>query len=491
MGRLAVILGSNALGPGGEEIAAAAAEHGAAILQRHGGPMSPTSSPTRSTTQANLRSAGRAGLRPGAGDRLGRLARAELASAASSAPTTSSPFSSASRSSPTPARAQRPGLRPALARRSDRGLGGGRPGAARRRRLLADDRPALRDAGGDPPDRRPRRRGRDDAGLRVHRRRRAGTALRGALRRRQPRQRDRARARSASPSSRPTAPPTPPACATAWRRCCRGSVPSGGERAHLSHVHSDRRGAVPSTAQRGRDAALRCEGGTIAAIGPDVGAEPGRRDDRRRPVRRWSPPLVNGHTHAAMTLFRGYGGDLPLMPWLEELIWPVEAKLEAEDVYWGDAARLRGDDPHRHRPASGTCTGSPRRRREPSPTPASGRRSGRRSSTPTATPSGCARSRHARASSELAELGPAGLPRARPARDLHRQRGARCAGSPSSGPSASVPIQIHLSETAQEVEDCIAAHGVRPAAYLDRLGMLERAHRARPRRLARSARSWR
>jgi 5'-methylthioadenosine phosphorylase len=35
MGRLAVVLGSNALGPGGEEIAAAAAEHGAAIVQRH------------------------------------------------------------------------------------------------------------------------------------------------------------------------------------------------------------------------------------------------------------------------------------------------------------------------------------------------------------------------------------------------------------------------------------------------------------------------
>jgi 5'-methylthioadenosine phosphorylase len=36
MGRLAVILGSNALGPGGEEISAAAAEHGAAVVQRHG-----------------------------------------------------------------------------------------------------------------------------------------------------------------------------------------------------------------------------------------------------------------------------------------------------------------------------------------------------------------------------------------------------------------------------------------------------------------------
>jgi 5'-methylthioadenosine phosphorylase len=36
MGRLAVMLGSNALGPGGEAVAAAAAEHGAAIVQRHG-----------------------------------------------------------------------------------------------------------------------------------------------------------------------------------------------------------------------------------------------------------------------------------------------------------------------------------------------------------------------------------------------------------------------------------------------------------------------
>jgi 5-methylthioadenosine/S-adenosylhomocysteine deaminase len=40
------------------------------------------------------------------------------------------------------------------------------------------------------------------------------------------------------------------------------------------------------------------------------------------------------------------------------------------------------------------------------------------------------------------------------------------------GAEHQVPIQIHLSETAQEVEECIAAHGLRPAAYLDSLGML-------------------
>ncbi len=47
------------------------------------------------------------------------------------------------------------------------------------------------------------------------------------------------------------------------------------------------------------------------------------------------PGLVNMHTHSAMTLFRGFGDDMPLMAWLEEKIWPNEAKLTHEDVYWG------------------------------------------------------------------------------------------------------------------------------------------------------------
>jgi 5-methylthioadenosine/S-adenosylhomocysteine deaminase len=47
------------------------------------------------------------------------------------------------------------------------------------------------------------------------------------------------------------------------------------------------------------------------------------------------PGLTNGHTHAAMTLMRGYADDMPLMPWLQEKIWPLEQKLTEEDVYWG------------------------------------------------------------------------------------------------------------------------------------------------------------
>ena len=45
------------------------------------------------------------------------------------------------------------------------------------------------------------------------------------------------------------------------------------------------------------------------------------------------PGLVNIHTHAAMSCFRGLADDLPLMQWLQEYIFPREAKLTGELVY--------------------------------------------------------------------------------------------------------------------------------------------------------------
>ncbi len=47
------------------------------------------------------------------------------------------------------------------------------------------------------------------------------------------------------------------------------------------------------------------------------------------------PGFVNAHTHAAMTLFRGYAEDMPLMEWLEKKIWPLEKKLKEKHVYAG------------------------------------------------------------------------------------------------------------------------------------------------------------
>ena len=47
------------------------------------------------------------------------------------------------------------------------------------------------------------------------------------------------------------------------------------------------------------------------------------------------PGLINTHTHAAMTLFRGIADDLPLMDWLHNHIFPAEAKLTPHWVYTG------------------------------------------------------------------------------------------------------------------------------------------------------------
>ncbi|MDN5301316.1 MAG: 5-methylthioadenosine/S-adenosylhomocysteine deaminase [Thermoanaerobacteraceae bacterium] len=47
------------------------------------------------------------------------------------------------------------------------------------------------------------------------------------------------------------------------------------------------------------------------------------------------PGLIDGHTHIAMSLFRNYADDLPLMEWLKTRIWLLEEKLTAQDVYWG------------------------------------------------------------------------------------------------------------------------------------------------------------
>ena len=44
------------------------------------------------------------------------------------------------------------------------------------------------------------------------------------------------------------------------------------------------------------------------------------------------PAFYNGHTHAAMTLLRGYADDMPLQKWLQEYIWPFEAKLCGDDI---------------------------------------------------------------------------------------------------------------------------------------------------------------
>jgi 5-methylthioadenosine/S-adenosylhomocysteine deaminase len=218
----------------------------------------------------------------------------------------------------------------------------------------------------------------------------------------------------------------------------------------------------------GAPVAVRCIDGTIAALGPDVAPEPG---DELLDAAGMAlcPGLVNGHTHAAMTLLRGVGDDLPLMEWLRTRIWPAEARLNADDVYWGTrlaavemlrSGTLHFVDMYWHAPAAARAAADVGIR---------------------ATIAGVlidtgagVESRRDDARRTLAEV--AGVDaRVRPCLGPH----AIYTVGPDdlrwvaeTAAEHDVPVHIHLSETRREVEDCIDAHGMRPVPYLDSLGLL-------------------
>ncbi len=76
------------------------------------------------------------------------------------------------------------------------------------------------------------------------------------------------------------------------------------------------------------DHALVVRGGRIAAIMPREAAEEAFPSASllERPTHVLLPGLVNAHTHAAMTLLRGFADDLPLETWLHDHVWPAEAR---------------------------------------------------------------------------------------------------------------------------------------------------------------------
>lgn len=226
--------------------------------------------------------------------------------------------------------------------------------------------------------------------------------------------------------------------------------------------------AVENALLDGERVGVRCAEGRIAALGPEVSAEAGDEVVDAAGAH-LVPPLLNGHTHAAMTLFRGSGGDLPLLPWLQERIWPVEAKLTEEDVYWG--ARLacaemvrsgttRFWDMYWHPEATARAVGE----------------AGIRATigAPLFDANGDAEGMKASALASLdalSGLGPAISPALAPHAVYTVSEGS-LRWIAELGREREVPIHIHLAETEKEVQDCLAEHGARPAFYLDRLGML-------------------
>ena len=216
--------------------------------------------------------------------------------------------------------------------------------------------------------------------------------------------------------------------------------------------------------------AVRVEGDRIVALG--AGVEPAAGDEVLDAAgMALLPGLVNGHTHAAMTLMRGYGGDLPLMKWLQDKIFPVEAKLTGDDVYWGTrlacvemirSGTVRFWDMYWQPEAVGRAVQD----------------AGIRASVALPLVDGLDPDKsdalHADAERSLDALADAGR-RITPTLGPHSiylvsEKSLRWIADLSS--ERDICVHIHLSETEGEVKDCVAAHGVRPAPYLDRIGLL-------------------
>jgi len=184
------------------------------------------------------------------------------------------------------------------------------------------------------------------------------------------------------------------------------------------------------------------------------------------------PGLVNTHTHAAMTLLRGYADDMVLQDWLSQKIWPLETHLTGDDVYHGtrlaclemirtgttafndmyffmeDAARAVAETGIRAVLCHGFIDFSNPEKREA----------------------------ECRATERLAShIKSLNNPRIKAAAGPHApytvsKEGLRwCA---EFAKEQGIGIHIHVGETEKEVSDSVAQYGKRPVAVLDECGIL-------------------
>ena len=178
------------------------------------------------------------------------------------------------------------------------------------------------------------------------------------------------------------------------------------------------------------------------------------------------PGFKNAHTHSAMTFLRSYADDLPLQEWLTEQIFPMEAKLQPEQIYWLSILAIMEYltsgitscfdmylNPEMMAKASIDC----------------GFRTVLVSGLNNFTSSLSELEENFKKYNHLHEL-------------IHYHLGFHgeytCSEELLKGVAHlaneyKAPVFTHLSETKREVDDCLPRHGETPGAYLDSLGMFE------------------
>ena len=187
------------------------------------------------------------------------------------------------------------------------------------------------------------------------------------------------------------------------------------------------------------------------------------------------PAFYNGHTHAAMSLLRGYADDMELSKWLNQYIWPLEAKLTAKDIEIGSrlavlemikSGTVFFADMYWHREQTMKVV----------------EEMGIRASIGVTIADNLMTEEGLKANFEFLEKHTGESERVKLAVMPHSVYAVgeanlkRCIGIAE---NENYPLHIHLSETASEVENCKAQYGCSPVELLERLGGLNaRTHAA-------------
>lgn len=180
------------------------------------------------------------------------------------------------------------------------------------------------------------------------------------------------------------------------------------------------------------------------------------------------PAFYNGHTHAAMSLLRGYADDMELSKWLNQYIWPLEAKLTAKDIEIGSrlavlemikSGTVFFADMYWHREQTMKVV----------------EEMGIRASIGVTIADNLMTEEGLKANFEFLEKHTGESERVKLAVMPHSVYAVgeanlkRCIGIVE---NENYPLHIHLSETASEVENCKAQYGCSPVELLERLGGL-------------------
>ncbi len=218
------------------------------------------------------------------------------------------------------------------------------------------------------------------------------------------------------------------------------------------------------------------DSGIISFIGTEIPAEwnDASIEVKDGSNRVYLPGLVNTHGHAAMSLLRGYSDDVSLQVWLEEKMWPIENAWGAEDIKWGtllsimemirggtttfvdmysfmeevaavvDSSGMRGC---LARGVIGLCPPDIQTAKLDEAT-------------------AFAKAWHGKANGRITTMMSPHAPYTCPPDYIERIVAA--------SKELNLPIHIHLSETAREVQGHINQYGKRPVAHLNELGVFDR-----------------